>query len=234
MSELLRIENLHVSYGPYKALFGVSFTIEENVATALVGPNGAGKSTTVRALAGLIRPISGKIYFQGKDITELAPWQRIKLGMAFSVEGRSVFSTLTVEENLKLDILAHIKNKKQLPEILERAYDLFPHLAARRAQVAGSLSGGEQKMLALVAALVLNPKLFVADEISLGLAPVTLEMVFTALERLKENRLTLLVVEQKLDRILKIADQVIFMDKGKVAAATTAEHALEVAKALTV
>jgi branched-chain amino acid transport system ATP-binding protein len=234
VSELLKVEDLELSYGPYKALFGVSFSVGYKGATALVGPNGAGKSSIVRAIAGLVKPSSGKIYFEGKDITDMPAWRRVKEGIMISPEGRSIFSTLTVEENLKLEILSNIHEKKKAQQFLEKAYDFFPSLASRKDQIAGSLSGGEQKMLALVSALVIEPKLFVADEISLGLAPVALDSLYKALCNLKQKESALLIVEQKLDRVLNIADEVILVNKGTIFNKVPVDKAPAALKALMV
>jgi len=217
---LLELRNVEATYGPYRALFGVSFTVPQGSAVALVGSNGAGKSTVARVISGLVRASAGSIRFDGHDITRWPAWRIARAGIAHAPEGRSVFATLTVEENLLL--AARSAGGGGRPgEALDRAFGAFGafgQLAERRHQLAGTLSGGEQRMLSLAKALVVPQRLLMVDELSLGLAPQAVDEVFDALRAIRDTGTSLLVVEQHLDRALSIADRAVVLVRGQVAA----------------
>jgi branched-chain amino acid transport system ATP-binding protein len=183
--------------------------------TALVGSNGAGKSTIARVASGLVPVSKGRIFFAGEDVTGLSTWRLVRLGMAHAPEGRSVFATLDVEDNLRLTFIRAL-GRKRAGEALERAYARFPGLADRRRQLAGTLSGGEQRMLALARVLAVPPKLLVVDELSLGLAPRVVDDVYRALREIRDAGTSLLVIEQQLPRALELAEQLVVLRKGRV------------------
>ncbi|MCX7619758.1 MAG: ABC transporter ATP-binding protein [Acidimicrobiales bacterium] len=223
---LLEVRDLTASYGPFKAVFGVSFSVPGGRATALLGPNGAGKTTVARAISGLISPERGHIWFNGTDIAGQRAYRIARLGIAHATEGRSVFASLTVEENLSLAFRRNAK-RAALAAKLASAYDLFPRLGERRSQLAGTLSGGEQRMLSLARVLVDPPKLLVVDELSLGLAPVIVSEVYEKLALIKTQGTTLLIIEQYVEQALKIADDAVVMNRGEVVYAgppTTADE----------
>jgi branched-chain amino acid transport system ATP-binding protein len=209
----LEFRNVDASYGAFRALFDVSFSVGVGQAVALVGPNGAGKTTIARVASGLIAPTSGSIFVDGVDVTGQPSYKYARAGVAHAPEGRSVFGTLTVEENLTLSI-HRIRGRQGVRAGLDEAFGLFPRLADRRSQIAGTLSGGEQRMLAMARVLVDTPKLLIADELSLGLAPTIVESTYESLARLRETGTALLVIEQHVSHALKLCDQVIVMEHG--------------------
>lgn len=213
---LLEVDHVDAGYGPFRALFDVSFSIAEGQALALLGSNGAGKTTVARVCSGLVEPTQGHVRFAGEDVTGLSAFTLARRGVAHAPEGRSVFATLTVEENL---ILAFREGAKAghggVAESLAAAYELFPRLDARKAQLAGTLSGGEQRMLALARVLVHPPRLLIVDELSLGLAPIIVTEVYAMLARIKEAGTTLLIIEQLVSHALGIADEVVLLTKGR-------------------
>ena len=213
MSALLRIENLHASYGPVRALHGVDVSVEEGGVVAILGPNGAGKTTTLRALCGMVHT-SGRIVFDGRSLTGMSTERVVRLGVAHVPEGRGTFPALTVEENLRLG--AYIRRDAAgVRADIERWYDVFPRLADRRRQLAASLSGGEQQMLAIARALLLRPRLLLLDEPSLGLAPMVTRELFAVLARVKaEQRTTMLLVEQNANLALELADHAYVLEAG--------------------
>lgn len=214
---LLELEGVEASYGPYRALFGVSFRVPAGSAVALVGSNGAGKSTVARVVSGLVRASAGTIRFDGRDITRWPAWRIARAGIAHAPEGRSVIASLTVEENLLLAARA-LGGDRRGNDTLDRAFAAFERLGERRHQPAGTLSGGEQRMLSLAKVLALAPRLAVFDELSLGLAPRIVDEVFEALVTIRSAGTSLLVVEQHLDRVLSIADRAVVLVRGRVAA----------------
>lgn len=216
MSALLELDGVEASYGPFRALFGVSFTVEEGQAVALLGSNGAGKTTVARVCSGLIRPSAGSVRFAGNDISRSHAWQITRDGIVQAPEGRSVFATLTVEENLMLGFRRSL-GKARAGEALEQAYEAFPRLRERRRQVAGTLSGGEQRMLSLSRVLADPPRLLIADELSLGLAPIIVSEVYQTLDRIRAAGTTLLVVEQQVGHALDLADAAVVLEQGRVA-----------------
>ena len=212
---LLELREVDAGYGPFRAVFGVSFSISEGHVVALLGANGAGKTTIARVVSGLIPITAGKVLFDGADISGMPAWRIAPLGIVHAPEGRSVFSTLTVEENLTLDFRRNL-GRGGVAAGLERAYELFPRLGERRKQVAGTLSGGEQRMLSLARVLVRPPRLLVVDELSLGLAPIVIDEVYATLEKVREAGTTLLLIEQYIGHALKIADSAVLLQHGEV------------------
>ncbi|HEY6428074.1 MAG TPA: ABC transporter ATP-binding protein [Acidimicrobiales bacterium] len=215
-ADVLRVENVNACYGPYRALFNVSFRVPEGGVVALVGSNGAGKSTVARTVTGLVEAIGGRVVFAGADITKMPAYRIARLGMSHVVEGRGVFSTLTVEENLTLAFRQR-EGRGKLRENLERAYTAFPILGERRKQSAGTLSGGQQRLLSLAKVLVVQSKVLVADELSLGLAPVVVDTVYDGLREINRNGTALVVVEQQVHRVLELATWAVVLDHGAVA-----------------
>jgi branched-chain amino acid transport system ATP-binding protein len=212
---LLALEGVSAGYASFHALFDVSFNVPEGSALALLGSNGSGKTTVARVCTGLVAPTSGRIRFGGHDVTGSPAWRIARLGVAHAPEGRSVFASLTVEENLVLSFRQSLGRAGVAPA-LERAYARFPQLGERRRQGAGTLSGGEQRMLSLARVLADPPKLLVVDELSLGLAPAVVDTVFATLAEIREGGTTLLVIEQHVDRALSLAEHVVLLAKGRV------------------
>jgi len=212
---VLELRNVSATYGPYRALFDVSLSVRAGSALALVGANGAGKSTVARVATGLVPTSGGTVHFDGSDITGRSAFAIARMGLAHVTEGRSVFGSLSVEENLVLAFRRPL-GRSAVPEALSRAFDAFPRLGDRRRQSAGTLSGGEQRMLALARALVIPQRLLVVDELSFGLAPVVVEEVYAALTRVLATGTSLLVIEQHVERALELADSVVVLGKGSV------------------
>ncbi len=212
---MLTIQDLNVYYGRIHALKGISLEVHAGEIVALIGSNGAGKTTTLAALSGLLRPRSGAIYFEGKNITHLPVHQIVRLGVVHCPEGRQVFARLSVAENLQL-AGAHRSERTAYMRDLQRIYELFPVLAQRRSQYAGTLSGGEQQMLAIGRALMSRPRLLLLDEPSLGLAPMVVENIFRAVEALRQDGMTILLVEQNAYRALQLADRAYVLETGYV------------------
>ena len=215
VGDVLTLRNVSAAYGPYRALFDVSFRAPAGGVVALVGSNGAGKSTVARTVTGLVTASAGQVIFDGQDVTDLPAYKIARLGMAHVVEGRGVFSSLTVEENLTLAFRQR-EGRGKLRENLERAYSAFPILGERRRQMAGTLSGGQQRLLSLAKVLVVPSKVLVADELSLGLAPVVVDTVYEGLEEINRNGTTLVVVEQQVHRVLKLATWAVVLEHGSV------------------
>jgi branched-chain amino acid transport system ATP-binding protein len=212
---LLSVTDLSVKYASVQALFGVSLEVPEGSVTAVLGANGAGKSTLARAVSGLVPPVGGRIEFAGEDITRW-PAHRIRLaGLVHIPEGRGVFPGLTVQENLRMAV-RRVGTAEQRQGAMARAFDLFPVLADRRSQQAGSLSGGEQQMLALARALAVPPRLIVADEMSLGLAPLVVDLVFENLQRAASSGVTVVLIEQFIHRALALATNCVILRQGEV------------------
>ncbi len=210
---LLAIEHLSAAYGPFRAIFDVSFAIPPGGALAMLGANGAGKTTIARVCSGLVAPTTGRVRFDGEDLTGMPAFEFARHGIAHAPEGRSVFATLTVEENLSLS-LRPLVGAKGLRAAIDSAYALFPRLADRRTQLAGSLSGGEQRMLSLARVLVQPPRLMIVDELSLGLAPIIVGEVYRHLQTIKAQGTALLIVEQHVEHALALADEVIVLSRG--------------------
>src|SRR3984885_10489364 len=214
-TDVLSVRNVSAASGPYRALFDVSFRVPEGGIVALVGSNGAGKSTIARTVTGLVTASAGQILFSGQDVTALPTYKIARLGMSHVVEGRGVFSSLTVEENLTLAFRQRAGRGK-LKDNLERAYTAFPILGERRRQSGGTLSGGQQRLLSLAKVLVVPSKVLVADELSLGLAPVIIDQVYEGLQEINGNGTALVVVEQQVHRALKLANWAVVLDHGSV------------------
>jgi len=212
---LLEVDNVSAAYSSFRALFDVSFSAPEGTAVALLGSNGAGKTTVARVLTGLVKPTSGHIRFDGQDITGMPAWRIARLGIAHAPEGRSVFASLSVDENLVLSFRQSL-GRNGVAAGLERAYTRFPQLASRRQQSAGTLSGGEQRMLSLARVFADPPRLLVVDELSLGLAPSVVDAVFEALQEIRDAGTTLIVIEQHVDRALALAAHVVLLAQGSV------------------
>ena len=213
---LLELRGVSASYGPYQALFDVSFSVPSGSALALVGANGAGKSTVARVVSGLVPVTSGSVRFDGHDISRCQAYEVARLGLTHVTEGRSVFASLTVEENLALSFRRAL-GRRGIGDALEEAYAAFPKLGDRRNQSAGTLSGGEQRMLALARVLVLPQKLLVVDELSFGLAPTVVDEVYAALTQVLSTGTSLLIIEQHVARALRLASAVVVLTKGSVA-----------------
>jgi branched-chain amino acid transport system ATP-binding protein len=212
---LLELVGVRAAYGPYEALFDVSFRVRAGRVLALVGANGAGKSTVARVVSGLVPTTGGSIRFDGRDITGRPAYDIARRGLSHLTEGRSVFASLSVEENLVLAFRRAV-GRRGVPGALALAYEAFPRLGERRTQSAGTLSGGEQRMLALARVLVLHQKLLVVDELSFGLAPGVVDEVYGALQRVVASGTSLLLIEQHVDRALELADDLVVLGKGRV------------------
>ena len=210
---MLTIEQLVTSYGGIQALRGVSLTVPEGAMVALIGPNGAGKTTMLNTLSGIVRPRSGRVLFQEQDLVGLAPHRIARAGLLQVPEGRQVLASMSVEENLELGRLA---SRTTEAADLGRVYELFPVLRERRRQDSGSLSGGQQQMLAIGRALMANPKLLLLDEPSLGLAPLIVSQVFDALVQLNRGGLTILLVEQNARRALEMTQYAYVLEQGRI------------------
>jgi branched-chain amino acid transport system ATP-binding protein len=213
---VLELRDIEASYGPFRSLFGVSFAVRERSVTALLGGNGSGKTTVVRVCSGLLKPTAGSLKFEGSEIAGRRAYKLARMGILHAPEGRSVFATLTVEENLILTF-RQVFGRVGCRAALAKAYELFPRLGERRSQLAGTLSGGEQRMLSLARVLVREPKLLITDELSLGLAPVIIDEVYETLATIHRAGTSLIIVEQHVHQALTMADDVVVMAKGRVA-----------------
>lgn len=223
MTSLLSVQSLEVSYGPIEAVRGIDFEIREGEIVAFLGANGAGKSSTLNALVGLVPVARGKVAFRGQDITDWAPENLAPAGMTLSPEGRRVFGALSVAENLRMGAFA-IKDKAAVEAAWDRVYTLFPILYERRDQFAGTLSGGQQQMLAVGRALMSNPSLLLLDEPSLGLAPKIVGQIFDLIALLRDQGVTLALVEQNVSMALDIADRGYVLASGQIAASGPASE----------
>lgn len=212
---MIKIDNLVVSYGGIEALKGISLEVPSGKIVTLVGANGAGKSTTLKSIVGLVKPKSGSIDYEGTDLTKLSTEYMVKKGIALVPEGRRVFADLTVLENLKIGAYTR-KDSKGIAQDLEKVYSLFPRLKERTWQAAGTLSGGEQQMLAIGRALMSRPKLIMMDEPSLGLAPIVVKELFGIIKKINEEGMTVLLIEQNANAALKIADIGYIMETGRI------------------
>lgn len=216
MSEiLLSVENLVVNYGSIKAVKGINLKVKKGQVVALLGANGAGKTTTLKTISGLVEPSEGSIHFGDEVISEMSPDKITRLGISQSPEGRAVFPTLTVEENLKIGAFT-VKDNQKIKENFERVFKYFPVLQERRKQIACTLSGGEQQMLAIGRALMGSPDLLLLDEPSLGLAPLIVKQIFEIIKEIKNEGTTVLIVEQNALQTLKIADYAYVLEVGQI------------------
>jgi branched-chain amino acid transport system ATP-binding protein len=217
---LLELRNIVGGYGSTTVLRDVSVTVPTGSVVALLGPNGAGKSTLMRMASGLLRPESGRVELDGQDVTQWSPSRRARLGVCHVMEGRSIFPSLTVAENLTLESPREMRAE----EVIERTADAFPALAGRRKQIAGTLSGGEQQMLALMRAYLTRPTVVLVDEASLGLAPVIVDRIFAFLRRIVAEGVALLLVEQYVSRALALASTVYLVNQGRIVFSGTADE----------
>jgi len=213
---LLEVHDVDAGYGSLKVLFGASIEVHRGELVALLGTNGAGKSTLLRVIAGLMRPTAGRIQFKGEDVTGVRPLRLVNMGMIYIAGGRAVFPSLTVLENLKMSAYPFRRNRPEVSNRIEEAVEMFPLLRRRLTQRAGTLSGGEQQMVAIGRALVSGPDLLMIDELSLGLAPVMLDVIQSMLEILAARGITMLIVEQSLNMAARIARKGYYMEKGQI------------------
>jgi branched-chain amino acid transport system ATP-binding protein len=225
MSELLRVDDLAVSYGHVDAVKGINLSLQAGEITALVGANGAGKSTTLLALSGLVKPQRGKIVLDGEDVSKLRAHQIVRRGIVQVAEGRAILTTLTVAENLQLGAYTR-SNKAEIARDLEWVYSLFPVLKNRADGLAGNLSGGEQQMLAIGRALMCKPRVLLLDEPSMGLAPIIVQEIFRVLREINRTGLTILLVEQNVRQALKISQHAYVLENGSIVAHDTGENLL--------
>jgi branched-chain amino acid transport system ATP-binding protein len=209
---VLEVENLEVHYGDFQALYGISFHVEQGETFAVIGSNGAGKSTLLKTIAGLITPTSGSVRFEGKEVSHLPAYKRVGRGITLVPEGRRIFPSLSVHENLLVG--AHSGRKGDWAE--ERVYEVFPLLKRLCKRQASSLSGGEQQALAIGRALMSNPRLLVLDEVSLGLAPVVIQELYEAIRKLPAAGTTILIVEQDIGQVMTVADRVVCFLEGRI------------------
>jgi len=216
---MLSLSNLHAAYGKVEVLHGISLEVPKGKVVTLIGSNGAGKTTTMRAISGMITPTAGEIILNGKRTDGMESFTIAKLGLAHSPEGRRVFATMSVTDNLILGAFPRLTGSRPKGDVqgdLERAMDLFPRLKERRTQLAGTLSGGEQQMLAMARAVMLNPEIVLLDEPSMGLAPILVEEVFRIIADLKSRGVTMLLVEQFAAAALKVADYGYVLENGHI------------------
>ncbi|MCT4355130.1 ABC transporter ATP-binding protein [Streptomyces sp. Je 1-79] len=225
MTALLEVEDLRVAYGKIEAVKGISFSVEAGQVVSLIGTNGAGKTTTLRTLSGLIKPASGKITFDGQVLNGIPAHKVVSLGMAHSPEGRHIFPKLTIAENLQLGAFLR-KDKDGIEKDIQRAYDLFPILGERRKQAAGTLSGGEQQMLAMGRALMSQPKLLMLDEPSMGLSPIMMQKIMETIATLKAEGMTILLIEQNAQAALSLADYGYVLEVGSIKLSGTGQDLL--------
>ncbi|MDN5727353.1 MAG: ABC transporter ATP-binding protein [Propionibacteriales bacterium] len=233
MSAMLEVDNLKVNYGKITAVKGISFTVEEGEVVCLIGTNGAGKTTTLRTISGLLRPSGGEIRYEGQRIDAMPAHKIVSLGVAQSPEGRRIFPRMTVEENLRLGAFAR-RDHRAIEQDLKEAYELFPILAERRKQAAGTFSGGEQQMLAMGRAMLSRPRLMMLDEPSMGLSPLMMKTIMSTVRTLQERGTTILLVEQNARAALKLATKGYVLEVGRIVTEGTGTdllHSEEVRKA---
>lgn len=221
-NKILTVDNINVYYGAIHAVKGVSFDVAEGEIVTLIGANGAGKSTTLQTISGLLRSKTGSVTFLEENITKLAPHKILQRGLAQVPEGRRIFLQMTVQENLEMG--AFTQNSSTIPGNLEMVFEQFPRLLERRKQIAGTLSGGEQQMLAMGRALMSNPKLLMLDEPSMGLAPILVEQIFEIIKKLNEAGTTILLVEQNAQMALSIAHKAYVLETGTITLSGTGEE----------
>lgn len=223
---MLDVNDIRVSYGVIEAIKGVSFHVEKGEVIALIGANGAGKTTILHTVSGLLSPRSGNVIFNGKDITKIPGHKIVSMGMAHVPEGRRVFAQLTVLENLKMGAYTR-KDKEEIQQTLEMVFERFPRLKERQNQLAGTLSGGEQQMLAMGRALMSHPGIILMDEPSMGLSPIFVNEIFNIIEEVSKSGTTVLLVEQNAKKALSIADRAYVLETGKIVLEGKASELLE-------
>src|SRR5438094_3883115 len=221
--DMLELKSVDAGYGSFQALFGVSLEVKAGEAVGVVGPNGAGKTTMMRVISGLIRPRAGAITMQGTDVLKTPEHRIVSLGIAHVPENRRLFPRLTVEDNLKMGAFMP-EARARYAERLAFVFDLFPRMKERRHQMAGTMSGGEQQMCAIGRALMSDPKLLLLDEPSAGLAPVVVQQVFELVKRIRSGGLTVLIVEQNVQQVLKVVDRAYLLEAGTIRASGTSEE----------
>ncbi len=220
---MLEVENIHSYYGNIHALKGISLTVEKGEIVTLIGGNGAGKTTTLRTITGTLKPREGAVRLEGEDLLPYKPHEIVYKGMAMVPEGRRIFSRLSVTENLEMGSYSR-NNKQEIASSMERSFTLFPRLKERRNQVAGTLSGGEQQMLATARALMAHPRIVLMDEPSMGLAPVLVELIFETLQQINKEGVTILLVEQNALMALAIANRAYVLQTGEIVLSDTAAN----------
>lgn len=223
---LLNIDNLHVSYGKIKAIKGISLQVSQGEIVALVGANGAGKTTLLKTISGIITPAEGSVSFEGKDLTKVKPFQRVVEGICQAPEGRGIFPGMTVQENLEIGKYSRSAGKDEMSDDLEMVYGLFPRLKERQKQAGGTLSGGEQQMLSISRALMSRPRLLLLDEPSMGLAPMFIAQIFSIIQKIKTQGMTILLVEQNASKALNIADRAYVLETGLITKQGTGQEML--------
>ncbi len=225
MGAMLQVEDLRVAYGQIEAVKGVSFSVSAGQVVTLIGGNGAGKTTTLRTLSGLLRPVSGRVVFEGEDISSVPAHEIVRRGIAHSPEGRRIFPRLSVRENLELGAFIR-RDPDGVKADLERVYELFGVLRERSGQAAGTLSGGEQQMLAMGRALMSRPRLLMLDEPSMGLSPIMMQRILATVSELKDQGTTILLVEQNAQAALSLADEAYVIETGRIVLSGTGRDLL--------
>ncbi len=220
---VLKLENINAFYGHSQALENIAIDVQAGEFVTILGANGAGKSTIMKTIMGLVKAKTGTIYFDGRDISQLPPWERAGIGIGYVPEGRRVFPDLSVAENLRMGAYS-VRDDKLIAANMEKAYALFPRLKERKSQLAKTMSGGEQQMLAIARALMLSPKLLLIDEISMGLMPILVNHSLSVVKKLNDAGLTILMVEQNANKALKVADRGYILKTGKIIMQDTSEH----------
>lgn len=222
----LDIQNLNVYYGAIHALKGISFRLEKGEIVALIGANGAGKSTTLSTISGILRPRLGNVILEGEDITQIPSETIVEKGVVQVPEGRKIFATLTVQENLEMGAYTRGNKKEEIQKSMANAFERFPRLAERRKQLGGTLSGGEQQMLAIARGLMARPRLMLLDEPSMGLSPLLVEQIFTIIQDINNQGTSILLVEQNAQMALSIADRAYVLETGQVVLEGTGQELL--------
>ncbi|GAA0684410.1 MULTISPECIES: ABC transporter ATP-binding protein [Clostridium] len=222
---MLELKDVNVHYGAIHALQGININVNQGEIVTLIGANGAGKSTTLKAISGVLKPTSGEILFEGNDIAKMKPHNLVSLGIAHVPEGRRVFSKMSVMENLEMGAYSR-KDKEQIKKDYKKIFDIFPRIYERRNQMSGTLSGGEQQMLAMGRALMSKPRLLLLDEPSMGLAPLIVKQIFSIIEDINKSGTTILLVEQNATMALKVADRAYVIQHGTIEMEGSAEKLL--------
>jgi branched-chain amino acid transport system ATP-binding protein len=223
---MLTVNDLQVSYGAIRALKGVTFSLEQGEIVALIGANGAGKSTTLNTISGILQPEAGEIFYQDEDITKTSPAEIVAKGIVQVPEGRKIFARMTVRENLEMGAYS-LTDKDTIQEHMDRVFEIFPRLKERRRQLGGTLSGGEQQMLAMGRGLMADPHLMLLDEPSMGLAPILVEQIFEVIRDINEQGVSILLVEQNAQMALSIAERAYVLETGRVALSGDSESLME-------